>query len=56
MLVRFAGVTPSKIEKHSIDELKNLAYDKILIYERRCKDLDLCHFSYVIRRNVSTDL
>ena len=33
--------------KHSIDEFKNLAYDRILIYKQPCKDLDLCSFSYV---------
>ena len=33
--------------KHSIDEVKNLANDRILIYKQPCKDSDLCSFSYV---------
>ena len=33
--------------KHSIDEFKKFAYDRILIYKQPCKDLDLCSFSYV---------
>ena len=33
--------------KLSIDEFKNLANDRIMIYMQPCKDLDLCSFSYV---------
>ena len=31
--------------KHSIDELKNLAFDRFLTCKKPCKDLTLCSFS-----------
>ena len=33
--------------KHSIDEFKNLANDRTVIYKQLYKDLDLYGFSYV---------
>ena len=31
--------------KHSIDELKNLGFDRFLTCQKPCKDLTLCNFS-----------